>query len=541
MRRARLIITGVGALTALAMSPALASAAGITDDMVADFTAGTPGANTWVVEPGSVQIEPTLGLNFDGAQLPSDWAMTQWTGGTGGATVQGGAVTVDGARVTQVAAPTAMAPQTLEFRATFGSDPFQHIGLGTSFAVPEPWAMFSTGSDGTALHVRTRISDATELDTILPGALLNAPHVFRIEWSSSSVTYFVDGAEVHSDPLLVPGPLRPVISDFTAGGATLSVDWLGLLPEPASGTFESRVFDGTSAHALWNTLTPTEAKPAGTAIAYDTRTGNTPVPDATWSAYQPVGAGVAIQSPMGRYLQYRATLSSTDGTHTPSLDKVDVTYDVDETAPPASIDGVAVAGTTATVSFSSAASDVARFECSLDGGAFATCTSPQQLTGMTPGSHTVAVRAIDKAANTGAAASTQFTVQAPTTGGGGTPPPTGGGGTPGDHTAPVMTIAKRTVRVSRHGTFPVTLKCPRSEIWCKADVQIRRGGSVVASKRIKLAGGKRATLTLRLAKDARAALVDRGHVRVTAVVAVRDAAGNRATRSAKLQLLAPRR
>jgi hypothetical protein len=345
---------------------------------------------------------------------------------------------------------------------------------------------------------------------------------------------------VHGDPSMVPGPLRPVISDFTAGGATLSVDWLGLLPEPASGTFESRVFDATSAHAFWNTLTPTDAIPTNTAIAFDTRTGNTLVPDDTWSAYQPVGANGAIQSPMARYMQYRATMSSADGTHTPSLDKVEATYDVDETAPPASIDGVAVAGTTATVSFSSAASDVARFECSLDGGAFATCTSPEQLSGITAGSHTVAVRAVDKAANTGAADSKQFTVQAPTTGGGGTPPPTGGG-TPGDHTAPVMTIAKGTVRVSRHGSFPMTLKCPRSETWCKADVQIRRGGSVVASKRIKLAGGKRATLTLRLAKDARAALVDRGHVRVTAVVAVRDAAGNRATRSAKLQLLAPKR
>jgi hypothetical protein len=163
---------------------------------------------------------------------------------------------------------------------------------------------------------------------------------------------------------------------------------------------------------------------------------------------------------------------------------------------------------------------------------------------MSPGSHTVAVRAVDKAANTGAPAARPFTVQTPTTGGGGTPPPTGGGGGGGpavDHTAPVMTIAKRTVLVSRHGSFPMTLKCPRSEIWCKADVQIRRGGSVVANKRIRLAGGKRATLTLRLAKNARAALVDRGHVRVTAVVAVRDAAGNRSTRSAKLQLLAPKR
>jgi hypothetical protein len=359
--------------------------------------------------------------------------------------------------------------------------------------------------------------------------------VYRIEWDATQVKYFVDGAlkTTHPSP---PGALmRPVISDFLADGSSIKVDWLDMPPYPASGEFESRIEDAGSSKAVWGTLAGT-----GDGVTFATRSGNTATPDDTWSAYQPVGANGAIQSPMARYMQYRATMSSADGTHTPSLDKVEATYDVDETAPPASIDGVAVAGTTATVSFSSAASDVARFECSLDGGAFATCTSPEQLSGITAGSHTAAVRAVDKAANTGAAASKQFTVQAPTTGGGGTPPPTGGG-TTGDHTAPVMTIAKGTVRVSRHGSFPMTLKCPRSETWCKADVQIRRGGSVVASKRIKLAGGKRATLTLRLAKDARAALVDRGHVRVTAVVAVRDAAGNRATRSAKLQLLAPKR
>jgi large repetitive protein len=47
---------------------------------------------------------------------------------------------------------------------------------------------------------------------------------------------------------------------------------------------------------------------------------------------------------------------------------------------------------------------VAGFQCSLDGGAFATCTSPQTVK-VKKGRHTFEVRAVDQAGNVGAAAS----------------------------------------------------------------------------------------------------------------------------------------
>jgi hypothetical protein len=80
----------------------------------------------------------------------------------------------------------------------------------------------------------------------------------------------------------------------------------------------------------------------------------------------------------------------------------DRSWTVDRTPPNTTIvtgpSGV-MAVASASVTFTANEPDAA-FGCSLDGGAFASCTSPANLPGLAQGSHTFAVRAVDAAGNT---------------------------------------------------------------------------------------------------------------------------------------------
>ena len=185
---------------------------------------------------GEVILKPTAGSEFSGTALPADWTSTPWGSG-GAATVSGGRLTVDGA----LAGTTALYTpgRSLEFVATFTGDAFQHAGFADDFS-SALWAMFSTNSGG-ALFARTA-GPGGSTDTQLAASLLGGPHRFRIDWTATGVTYFVDGAQVASHNLAVTNSMRPVASDFNVGGGAVTVDWMRLTPYAASGTFLSRVW-----------------------------------------------------------------------------------------------------------------------------------------------------------------------------------------------------------------------------------------------------------------------------------------------------------
>ena len=104
-----------------------------------------------------------------------------------------------------------------------------------------------------------------------------------------------------------------------------------------------------------------------------------------------------------------------------------------------------------------------------------------------------------------------------------------------------MRVRPRRVRVSRGGLVKLRVSCPRSERFCRVDLRLRRADTTVARKKFRVAGGKTRRVSLRLRRGARRALSRSRTLRVMAVAAARDAAGNRATTRTRIRLLAPRR
>jgi hypothetical protein len=298
----------------------------LRDTTRADFGAGTA-SGTYIAESGDgeVVLAPAAGAEFSGNTLPADWSSIVWSPG-GSATVHDGVLIVDGARVAHEQMQ-ALPDHSLEFVATFTGDPFQHSGYGQTLAsVFEPFALFSTSwvdVDGTpraggSLAVRTSIGDGFELSTNLGATFFNAPHRYRIEWEPTAVTYFVDGIEVASHPLVLVGPMRPVAaSDFSAFGGTIAVDWMRMTPYATPGTFVSRVYDAGGV-VDWQDINWTVAKPDGAEVSISVRSGNVPVPDDSWTDFAVIDAPgpLALRS---RYVQYRALLASSSPDLSPEL------------------------------------------------------------------------------------------------------------------------------------------------------------------------------------------------------------------------------
>ena len=79
--------------------------------------------------------------------------------------------------------------RSLEVRATFGADSFQHVGFGVDLDSVAAWAMFSTaGSGGSTLYARTH-DGSSAVDVPLGPGLVGSPHVFGIDWTDEGVVF----------------------------------------------------------------------------------------------------------------------------------------------------------------------------------------------------------------------------------------------------------------------------------------------------------------------------------------------------------------
>ena len=98
----------------------------------------------------------------------------------------------------------------------------------------------------------------------------------------------------------------------------------GVLAE--RGTYESEVRDAETV-ATWGTISWRGVTPGGSRIELSSRSGNTAIPNDTWSEWSAPytdGAGAQIVSPKARYLQWRASLFAGDAS--PALTSVAAAY-----------------------------------------------------------------------------------------------------------------------------------------------------------------------------------------------------------------------
>ncbi|HMC83753.1 MAG TPA: hypothetical protein VKL61_11050, partial [Candidatus Polarisedimenticolia bacterium] len=94
------------------------------------------------------------------------------------------------------------------------------------------------------------------------------------------------------------------------------------------GTYESTSYDA-KVYSAWGKMAWRAQAPSGSSVRLQVRTGNTSEPDATWSDWSPLldkSEGSPIDSPRARFVQWRATLKSSDGRAIPRLGEVDVNY-----------------------------------------------------------------------------------------------------------------------------------------------------------------------------------------------------------------------
>ena len=173
----------------------------------------------------------------------------------------------------------------------------------------------------------------------------------KLEITGTTMKVYVDGTlRLTAD---APGYAGGKIGLLAYQGSLNEYDDVTISGEAylASGTYTSSVFDA-GASALWGKASWTADTPAGTTLDVSVRTGNTPTPGATWSAFAPLSNGGNVGT-SGRYAQYRAQLSSSAGTATPRLRDITLVVDgyvVDSTAPVISAIGEQnVTDTTATV------------------------------------------------------------------------------------------------------------------------------------------------------------------------------------------------
>jgi hypothetical protein len=186
------------------------------------------------------------------------------------------------------------------------------------------------------------------------------------------------------------------------GSYTITVTYTDNCGATISPTFTLNVVDVTPPDT---TITANPNDPSGTSVSFSFTGTDSESGVASFECQLDGGGFTACTSP-------KSYTGLSGGSHTfqvrakDNAGNVDAspasfTWNVDATAPETTINtSPPNPSNSASASFSFTSSEAgSTFECKLDGGSFAVCTSPQSYSGLSDGSHTFQVRAIDGLGN----------------------------------------------------------------------------------------------------------------------------------------------
>lgn len=343
------------------------------------------------------------------------------------------------------------------FECSLDSGPFTACSSGASYSgLGEGMHLFEVRSRDAAGNVdATPASRTWSVDLTQPGTTITSgPAVIT---ASASATFEFTSTE--------PGAFLCSLDGAPFSSCVSPVSYAVL----AAGSHSFSVYavdsagNGDSSAATWSWIVDTDAPettitsaPSGTTTATSASIAFSSEPGASFECSLDAAAFAACTSPVtlsgvsegAHTFQVRARDAAGNADATPAV----ASWTVDTTPPQTSISSAPPAftnSTAATISFSSEAG--ATFECKLDGGAYAPCTSPQAYSGLAVGSHTFSVRARDAVGNTDATpASATWTI---------------------DTTAPNTTIASGPSGNNNPQpvTFTFTSSEPNSTFECRMD------------------------------------------------------------------------
>ena len=351
-----------------------------------------PGLTTWTAKfSGLGGVNPTDGLS-DADRAVANQTRGMWLG----------------------RAPAAGAEGTIfEFGEVGGPSAPCTAPLASGPSTPDMTAATDTGSsssDNITLNRRpdfrgvVGLPTATSARLYVDGALSGTSPV----GPGGSFTLTPDTPLTDGDHQVAASEIAPGGTETTSSGSlTITIDGTAPAAPTVTGTAPASPGGSTAPSVKGTGVEP------GSTVTVHTDAACSGSGAGTGGAAAFTSTGISVNVATGSTTDFFATSTDVAG-NVSACSTSSTSYTQDGVAPPvptiagSSTSGL-VASTDATFSFSDSEPGVT-FQCSRDGGAFGSCTSPTAYSGLGQGTHTFAVRAVDSPGNVGDAASTSWTV-----------------------------------------------------------------------------------------------------------------------------------